>query len=200
MTILRRGIFSIVGIGAFVYALIVAFVYFRQEKLIFQPSPLAADHQFSIADVREVKVPVDGAELSALHLRLPDPKGVVLTHANLLAERDAAFSVVTVTDQDALLGVLPLFHSLAQVANLLLPFAAGARVVYLETVNSGNALIGIPGAGVQGNIVSGALEQSNVDLAQQFTDMIIAQRGFQAATKVITNADQLLQDIVNLRR
>lgn len=71
---------------------------------------------------------------------------------------------------------------------------------YLETVNSGNALIGIPGAGVQGNIVSGALEQSNVDLAQQFTDMIIAQRGFQAATKVITNADQLLQDIVNLRR
>ena len=65
-----------------------------------------------------------------------DPKGVVLTHANLLAERDAAFSVVTVTDQDALLGVLPLFHSLAQVANLLLPFAAGARVVYLETINS----------------------------------------------------------------
>ncbi|MDP3718072.1 MAG: AMP-binding protein [Acidobacteriota bacterium] len=65
-----------------------------------------------------------------------DPKGVVLTHANLLAERDAAFKVVTVTDQDALLGVLPLFHSLAQLANLLLPFAAGARVVYLETVNS----------------------------------------------------------------
>lgn len=65
-----------------------------------------------------------------------DPKGVVLSHANLLAERDAAFKVVTVTDQDALLGVLPLFHSLAQLANLLLPFAAGARVVYLETVNS----------------------------------------------------------------
>jgi len=65
-----------------------------------------------------------------------DPKGVVLTHANLLAERDAAFKVVQVTDQDALLGVLPLFHSLAQLANLLLPFAVGARVVYLETVNS----------------------------------------------------------------
>ena len=65
-----------------------------------------------------------------------DPKGVVLTHANLLAERDAAFKVVTVTDQDALLGVLPLCHSLAQLANLLLPFAVGARVVYLETINS----------------------------------------------------------------
>ena len=65
-----------------------------------------------------------------------DPKGVVLTHANLLAERDAAFAVVTVTEEDVILGVLPLFHSLAQLANLLLPFAAGASVVYLETMNS----------------------------------------------------------------
>ena len=65
-----------------------------------------------------------------------DPKGVVLTHANLLAERDAAFAVVNVTDRDSILGVLPLFHSLAQLANLLLPFIVGARVVYLETVNS----------------------------------------------------------------
>jgi long-chain acyl-CoA synthetase len=65
-----------------------------------------------------------------------DPKGVVLTHANLLAERDAAFSVLHVTERDAVLGVLPLFHSLAQLANLLLPFAVGARVVYLETITS----------------------------------------------------------------
>ncbi len=65
-----------------------------------------------------------------------DPKGVVLTHANLLAERDAAFAVVQVIDTDVILGVLPLFHSLAQLANLLLPFAAGASVVYLETLNS----------------------------------------------------------------
>jgi long-chain acyl-CoA synthetase len=65
-----------------------------------------------------------------------DPKGVVLTHANLLAERDAAFAVVKVSERDAVLGVLPLFHSLAQLANLLLPFAVGARVVYLEAINS----------------------------------------------------------------
>lgn len=65
-----------------------------------------------------------------------DPKGVVLSHGNLLAERDAAFAVVDVTDRDSILGVLPLFHSLAQLANLLLPFAVGARVVYLETLNS----------------------------------------------------------------
>jgi long-chain acyl-CoA synthetase len=65
-----------------------------------------------------------------------DPKGVVLSHANLIAERDAAFAVVNVSERDSVLGVLPLFHSLAQLANLLLPFAVGARVVYLETLSS----------------------------------------------------------------
>lgn len=65
-----------------------------------------------------------------------DPKGVVLTHGNLEAERRAAFSVVTVTETDAVLGVLPLFHSLAQMANLLLPLAVGGRVVFLQSVNS----------------------------------------------------------------
>ncbi|MBK9239829.1 MAG: AMP-binding protein [Acidobacteria bacterium] len=69
-----------------------------------------------------------------------DPKGVVLTHGNLEAERLAAFSVVDVTDRDAVLGVLPLFHSLAQMANLLLPLAVGGRVVFLETVSSTSLL------------------------------------------------------------
>ncbi|HEX5069272.1 MAG TPA: AMP-binding protein [Vicinamibacterales bacterium] len=65
-----------------------------------------------------------------------DPKGVVLTHGNLEAERRGALAVVPVSDRDALLGVLPLFHALAQMANLLLPLASGARVVFLETINS----------------------------------------------------------------
>ncbi len=65
-----------------------------------------------------------------------DPKGVVLTHANLAGERESAFAAVHVDQRDAVLGVLPLFHSLAQMANLLLPFAVGARVVYLETLNT----------------------------------------------------------------
>ena len=65
-----------------------------------------------------------------------DPKGVVLTNGNLLAERDAAFQIVTVSEKDSVLGVLPLFHALAQLANLLLPFLVGARVVFLESVSS----------------------------------------------------------------
>jgi long-chain acyl-CoA synthetase len=65
-----------------------------------------------------------------------DPKGVVLTHGNLDAERSAALSVVDCRQSDAILGVLPLFHALAQMANLLVPLAVGARVVFLETINS----------------------------------------------------------------
>ena len=65
-----------------------------------------------------------------------DPKGVVLTHANLDAERIAALSVVDCHEDDAVLGVLPLFHALAQMANLIVPLSVGARVVFLEAVNS----------------------------------------------------------------
>jgi long-chain acyl-CoA synthetase len=65
-----------------------------------------------------------------------DPKGVMLTHANLLGEVDAVFSSVNIGPEDALLGVLPLFHVLSQMANLLLPLVKGSRVVYLETLNT----------------------------------------------------------------
>ena len=65
-----------------------------------------------------------------------DPKGVMLTHANFAAESEGVFRLVKVGPNDALLGVLPLFHALAQMANLLLPMAAGARVVFLESLNT----------------------------------------------------------------
>ena len=65
-----------------------------------------------------------------------DPKGVMLTHANFLAEVEAVFNWVDLGPSDALLGVLPLFHVLAQMANLLLPLVKGSRVVYLETLNT----------------------------------------------------------------
>ena len=65
-----------------------------------------------------------------------DPKGVMLTHGNLMAEADGVFAVLELSEKDSVLGVLPLFHSLAQMANLLLPLVAAARVVYLETLNT----------------------------------------------------------------
>ncbi|MGA9352647.1 MAG: AMP-binding protein [Terriglobales bacterium] len=65
-----------------------------------------------------------------------DPKGVMLTHANLVSEANSVFGVVTIGPTDALLGILPMFHVLAQMANLFLPLFNGARVVYLETLNT----------------------------------------------------------------
>src|ERR1051326_5726008 len=65
-----------------------------------------------------------------------DPKGVMLTHGNLLGEVEAVFSWADIGPNDALLGVLPLFHVLSQMANLLLPLVKGSRVVYLETLNT----------------------------------------------------------------
>jgi long-chain acyl-CoA synthetase len=65
-----------------------------------------------------------------------DPKGVMLTHANFLGEVEAVFDWVDLGPTDALLGVLPMFHVLAQMANLLLPLVKGSRVVYLETLNT----------------------------------------------------------------
>ncbi|WP_026771358.1 MULTISPECIES: flagellar basal body rod protein FlgG [Sediminibacillus] len=58
----------------------------------------------------------------------------------------------------------------------------------------------IPGQDGGASVVSGALEMSNVDLAEEFTEMITAQRGFQANTRIITTSDEILQELVNLKR
>ena len=65
-----------------------------------------------------------------------DPKGVMLTHANLLGEAEAVYAWAHIGPDDAILGVLPLFHVLSQMANLLLPLAAGAKAVFLSTLNT----------------------------------------------------------------
>ena len=71
---------------------------------------------------------------------------------------------------------------------------------FQASTNSGQPIIGEPGTGNRGLIAAGALEMSNVDLAQEFTNLIIAQRGFQANSRVITASDEVLNDLVNLKR
>jgi len=71
---------------------------------------------------------------------------------------------------------------------------------YQATTASGNALINFPGVGPAGKINSGALEASTVDLAEEFTRMIISQRAFSAASKVITTSDQMLNDLTQIIR
>ncbi|BDU50110.1 flagellar hook protein FlgE [Haliovirga abyssi] len=72
--------------------------------------------------------------------------------------------------------------------------------MFTQTSNSGEAQVVRPGTSASGTLAPGKLEMSNVDLAQEFTDMIIAQRGFQANSKTISTADQLLQDLISLKR
>ncbi len=72
--------------------------------------------------------------------------------------------------------------------------------LYTETNNSGIADIGTSGTGGRGEFAGGTLEMSNVDLAQQFSDMIITQRGFQANSKIITTTDEMLELLANLKR
>jgi flagellar hook protein FlgE len=71
---------------------------------------------------------------------------------------------------------------------------------YGESQAAGNANIGVAGTGGRGTLIGSALEQSNVDIAQEFTQMILAQRGYQANSKTITVSDELLVDTLNLKR
>ena len=87
----------------------------------FKPATVASDHVASLLYTSGTT---------------SDPKGVMLTHANLMGEVESVFSWAHVGPEDAVLGVLPLFHVLSQMANLLLPLVKGARVVYLETLNT----------------------------------------------------------------
>jgi flagellar hook protein FlgE len=71
---------------------------------------------------------------------------------------------------------------------------------FAASAASGTAVLSAPGTGSTGTLQSGALEMSNVDLAQEFTNLIIAQRGFEANAKVISASDQILQALVNMNQ
>jgi flagellar hook protein FlgE len=94
--------------------------------------------------------------------------------------------------------------NLAQIAIATFNNAAGLSragdSLFEESPNSGPAIVGFAGGTNRNRITPGALEGSNVDLSQEFTNMIIAQRGFQANARVITTADEMLNEVVNLRR
>jgi flagellar hook protein FlgE len=72
--------------------------------------------------------------------------------------------------------------------------------IFSSTETSGIPNIGVAGTGGRGTIIGNALEQSNVDIAQEFTRMILAQRGYQANAKTITTGDQILMETVNLKQ
>jgi len=73
--------------------------------------------------------------------------------------------------------------------------------LYTNMSNAGPLAAAVaPGNSGTGSLVAGSLEESNVDLASQFSQLIVAQRGFQAGSQIITTSDEVLQDVVNLKR
>ena len=72
--------------------------------------------------------------------------------------------------------------------------------LFRESATSGTPSIGNPGTGSRGALLAGAIEASNVDLAQEFTSLIIAQRGFQANARTISTVNETLEELVNLKR
>jgi long-chain acyl-CoA synthetase len=139
----------------------------------FQPAPSTAD---------------DLASLLYTSGTTADPKGVMLTHANFLGEVEAVFNWVDLGPSDALLGVLPMFHVLAQMANLLLPLVTGSRVVYLETLNTTELLR--------------ALQERNITafaVVPQFF-YLIHERIFQEAAKRGALTQKLFKSLMGFNR
>jgi flagellar hook protein FlgE len=94
--------------------------------------------------------------------------------------------------------VTPYRLSLATFSNASGLERAGDNM-WVTSANSGTKTVNTPGVGGTGTLSPGAVEMSNVDLAQTFTNMITAERGFQANSRVITTADDMLQDLVNMK-
>jgi flagellar hook protein FlgE len=160
---------------------------------------------------------LNGAALPAINLRLREPLTGVLNLTNY-----AAVSALAATEQNGLPsgGLVGLAQSLDQNGVLYAVFSNGQRRLlgqiavatfnsptslrrqgnnlYGETVTSGQATYGVPGTGSRGTIVGASLEQSNVDIATEFTNLIVAQRSFQANSRVINTISQTLQDLLQI--
>lgn len=164
---------------------------------------------------------LNGASLPSINIRLREPAPPVGTGVINLTNY-AAVSAVAATEQDGLPsgGLVGLAQSLDQNGVLYAVFSNGQRRLlgqialatfnspsslrrlgnnlYGETVTSGQATYGVPGTGSRGTIVGASLEQSNVDIANEFTTLIVAQRSFQANSRVISTISQTLQDLLQI--
>ncbi|MEC5258052.1 flagellar basal body rod protein FlgG [Bacillus amyloliquefaciens] len=96
-------------------------------------------------------------------------------------------------------------HNAGQIGLVTFPNSSGLEKIggnlYRESLSSGAAsAVTTPGENGTGKLLAGYLEMSNVDLTDEFTEMIVAQRGFQSNSKIITTSDEILQELVNLKR
>lgn len=111
-----------------------------------------------------------------------------------------------ITDEGAVTGVFSNGETRALAHVAIADFPAADQLsrqggnFFAATPEAGDPTFGIPGSGGRGRLAAGTLEQSNVDLSEEFVRMIVAQRGFQASSKTVTTADTLLGELVQLKR
>jgi flagellar hook protein FlgE len=131
-------------------------------------------------------------------ITLPADDGATPTPHLLKAYDIGADGRITATFDDASTAVV----AQVAIANFTNPMglAKVGSTSFGVTANSGPVQYGVAGEGSRGEIVPGSVEMSNVDLAAEFTNLILAQRGFQASSRVITTSDQVLEELVNLKR
>jgi len=119
----------------------------------------------------------------------------------------AALESLTVSRDGAIIGIFEngTTEEIARVAVAMVPNAQGLLAMgggkFAESPTSGSGFpVQVAGSGGTGSVASGFLEMSNVDLTQEFTNMITTQRGFQANSRIITTSDEMLQDLLTLKR
>ncbi len=123
----------------------------------------------------------NGLPLGTLNSYTIDPSGVIIgTFSNGMTQSIAQIALADFTNPGGLSRI-------------------GGNI-FSQSANSGLPQIGTPASGGRGKLSSGYLEMSNVDLSIEFTNMIIAQRGFQANSRIITTSDEMLQDLISLKR
>ncbi|HAW50292.1 TPA: hypothetical protein DCX16_05030 [bacterium] len=137
-------------------------------------------HQYAAA-TSNASISQDGYETGVLKGRSINTQGVIVgTYTNDQVQELGQIALATFVNNSGLL--------------------KESDTLFIETLSSGKASIGKPGVGGKGTIQSGQLEMANVDLVEEFTDLIIAQRAFQANSRIIVTDDQVLTEIVNLKR
>lgn len=132
---------------------------------------------------------------------------VTMTDGRTAAEQTVADLETVMIDDDGVIYGRHAVHGLLllgriDIATFVNPMGLDqiGTSLWRESLASGEPQVKIPGSDGAGNVVSNALEMSNVDLAQEFSDMIITQRGYQANSRVITVSDTMLEELVNLKR
>jgi len=162
---------------------------------------LGAGESYSIVDpdadeaVNLLELGEDGPEFTFEGDGAATPIKIPTTAQSMSISTDGTVSFV---DEDGTL------RWAGQIITAKFPNAGGLEKVgsnyYQITANSGQPFASVGGEAGLGKVISSSLEMSNVDLSEEFTEMIVAQRGFQANTRIITTSDEILQELVNLKR